>query len=97
MARYKVFTAQEALAMARNGYTDDELAEALEREHERIRKAASEGRRCCWADMPWLARSDNALASEVRGILEKVEGYRISEERDYIGGVLQDPYPRIRW
>lgn len=96
MAGYKVFTAAEALKMAQKGYTEEELAEAVNREHERIRKAANDGRRSCAAYMTWLTSRGNALACEVRRILEN-EGYEIYNESTVSGGVRQEPYPYIHW
>lgn len=87
------FTASQARAISEGTYTADELRKAVDREHERIRKAASEGRNDC---SMFLWDFSKALAAEVKRTLER-EGYRIVMERHVMGGYLQDPYPYIHW
>lgn len=87
------FTAAQARAISEGAYTADELRKAVDIEHKRIQKAASEGHTTCsmyHCHFTW------ALEAEVKRTLER-EGYRVEMERHVMGGYLQDPYPYIHW
>lgn len=93
MNGFTPFTASQARAISDGSYTADELRKAIDREHERIEKAAREGRNEC---SMYLCHFCWALDAEVKRVLEH-EGYRIVMERHVMGGYLQDPYPYIHW
>lgn len=90
---YENYTAEQARRDSFGGCDRHELERAVKREHDRIKKAAAEGRRRC-AMYYW--RSDTPLGAELRKVMDG-EGYDIYDEEVHMCGVGNLLHPYIHW